>query len=121
MRAGAAWVCSYTNTRQITNLSVVKTANPTNVQTGGTVTFTLTVNNAGPAAANGAILRDKPGAGLSCTAAPTCTASGGASCPSALALTAPAITSNAGVPIPVLPNGGQVVVTMVCTATASGQ
>ena len=85
------------------------------------MTFTLTVNNAGPAAANGSILRDKPGPGLLCTAAPTCTASGGASCPSALALTAPAITSNAGVPIPVLPNGGQVVVTMVCTATASGQ
>ena len=121
MKAGANYTCSYTNTRRATNLSVVKTANPTNVQTGGTMTFTLTVNNGGPDTANGAILRDKPGAGLACTAAPTCTASGGASCPSALALTANAITSNTGVPIPVFPSGSQVVVTMACTATATGQ
>ena len=119
--AGKAIVCTYTNSRRIANLSIVKTANPTNVQTGGTVVFTLTVNNAGPAAANGAILRDKPGTGLLCTATPTCVASGGAACPSAAALTASTITSNAGVPIPTLPAGGQVVVTLTCTATASGQ
>lgn len=119
--AGKAIVCTYTNSLRIANLSVVKTVNPTNVQTGGTVVFTLTVNNAGPAAANGAILRDKPGTGLSCTAAPTCLASGGAVCPSAAALTASTITSNAGVPIPTLPAGGQAVVTLTCTATASGQ
>ena len=119
--ADTAIVCTFTNTRRLANLSIVKTANPINVQTGGTVVFTLTVNNDGPAAANGSILRDKPGTGLTCTAAPTCSASGGASCPSPAALTANAITSNAGVAIPVLPAGGQAVVTFTCVATASGQ
>jgi uncharacterized repeat protein (TIGR01451 family) len=121
MRGGAAWTCTFANTRLVADLSIVKTANPTTVQSGGTVTFTLTVNNAGPAAANGAVVRDNPGVGLSCVTSPACSASGGAVCPAAGTLTAPALTGNAGVAIPTLPAGGGVVVTVACTATASGQ
>lgn len=126
MKAGAAYTCLYTNTKVVTNLSVVVTANPTTVQSGATVVYTLTVNNAGPAPANGAVLRDKPGVGVDCTpvplpAPPSCVASGGAACPSAAALTASALTSTGGVPIPVLPSGGRVVVTLTCVASADGK
>ncbi|MDB5846721.1 MAG: hypothetical protein JWP29_473 [Rhodoferax sp.] len=121
MRGGAAWTCTFANTRLVADLSIVKTANPTTVQSGGTVTFTLTVNNAGPAAANGAVVRDNPGAGLSCVTAPTCTASGGAVCPAAAALTVAAMAGGGGVAIPTLPNGGGTVFTLTCTVTATGQ
>jgi uncharacterized repeat protein (TIGR01451 family) len=104
------------------DLSIVKSANPTTARTGDVVTYTLTVSNAGPSAANNAVLRDTPGAGLDCNAAglpaPTCSASGGASCPGGV--TAGGLTSTAGVAIPVLPAGGGVVVTMRCAVTASG-
>jgi len=83
---------------------------------------TFTLSNAGPNAANGAVLRDAPGAGLDCTtpsSTATCTAGGGASCPGATVPVAN-LTSPAGVAIPVLPAGGSMVVTMQCTVTASG-
>lgn len=121
MKPGAQYLCAFTNTRVFANLSVVQTANPATVQAGADLSFTLTVNNAGPAAANEAILRDQPGAGLSCGGVPGCTASAGAACPAAGLLTAAALASSAGVAIPVLPMGGQVVVTLACTATADGK
>ena len=121
MKPGAQYLCAFTNTRVFANLSVVQTANPATVQAGADLSLTLTVNNAGPAAANEAILRDQPGAGLSCGGVPGCTASAGAACPAAGLLTAAALASSAGVAIPVLPMGGQVVVTLACTATADGK
>jgi len=86
------------------------------------VSFTLTVSNAGPNAAPGAVLRDAPGAGLDCAevglAAPTCVASGGATCPGGL--TNAALLGVSGVAIPALPSGGGVAVTLQCRVTASG-
>lgn len=114
--------CTFTNTAIRADLQIVKTANPTVARTGDVVTFTLTVSNAGPNAANGAVLRDAPGAGLDCTtpsSTATCTAGSGASCAGATVPVAN-LTSAAGVAIPVLPAGGSVVVTMQCTVTASG-
>ncbi|RYH64532.1 MAG: DUF11 domain-containing protein [Alcaligenaceae bacterium] len=114
--------CTFSNARSA-DLSIVKTALPTSVPTGGLVNFTLAVLNAGPSAANGAVLRDAPDASLDCTqaglAAPTCTAIGGASCPAAL--TNSALTGTAGVVVPTLPAGGRVIVTMQCRATATGK
>lgn len=114
--------CTFTNTAIRADLQIVKSANPGSARTGDVVTYTLTVSNAGPNAANGAVLRDAPGVGLDCTtpsSTATCTAGGGANCPGATVSVA-SLTSTAGVAIPVLPAGGGVVVTMQCTVTASG-
>ena len=114
--------CTFTNVPAATDLQVVKAAGAPSVPTGGVISFTLTVTNAGTNAANNAVLRDVPGAGLDCTApslsAPTCSASGGASCPGGL--TAANLTSPTGVAIPALPAGGSVVVAMQCVVTATG-
>lgn len=120
---GDALDCSVTNTMvPRADLSIVKTASPTPVRAGGLVTFTLNIANAGPSAANGAVVRDNPGAGLDCTApglvAPTCVASGPATCPGAI--TAAALAGAAGVTIPALGAGGALAVTLQCRVTADG-
>ncbi|MGV3728596.1 isopeptide-forming domain-containing fimbrial protein [Hydrogenophaga sp.] len=120
--AGDDLSCVFTNAWPRADLSVTKTASPAAVEAGGLVAFTLTVFNAGPNAANGAVLRDAPGAGLDCAevglAAPTCVASGGAACPGGL--TNAALLGVTGVAIPALPSGGGVAVTLQCRVTASG-
>jgi uncharacterized repeat protein (TIGR01451 family) len=120
--AGDDLSCVFTNAWPRANLSVLKTASPSATSSGGLVSFTLTVSNAGPNAANGAVLRDAPAAGLDCAevglAAPTCSANGGAACPGGL--TNAALLGASGVAIPVLPAGGGVVVTLQCRVTATG-
>ncbi|MCF7221628.1 DUF11 domain-containing protein [Marilutibacter chinensis] len=100
------------------DVSVVKTATPETVVSGGQVTFTLAVANAGPSAADGTVLRDPAVAGLDCAAAvPSCSAGGGAACPASPTV---AQLQSGGVTIPVLPAGGTVSVELTCTVTASG-
>ena len=73
-----------------------------------------------PAAADGAVVSDTPGAGLTCPAAGnpiTCAASGGGACPGAGAL--PSLVGG-GVAVPVLPAGGVVTFTVPCQVSASG-
>ncbi len=107
----------------VTNLSLTKTNGTTTVTSGGQTTYTLVVTNNGPTAANGARLYDPVSAGLSCTAAPVCLATGaGTSCPAGLTM---AQLQNAvlptGVAIPGLASGGVITVTVTCTVTATGQ
>lgn len=104
------------------DVQVVKAVSPnTAVASGTVVTYTLTMTNSGPNDAIDVLLSDAPSAGLNCiTPSPTamCSASGGASCPSA---TVPVgDLTGAGITIPTLPVGGQVVVTMQCTVAATG-
>jgi uncharacterized repeat protein (TIGR01451 family) len=103
-----------------TDVEIEKTATPNPVRAGAQVQFTLVVNNRGPAAAHGAILRDPVTAGLDCTAASlpatSCSATGGATCPAPLT----ASGLQAGVAIPALPNGGAVTIVLTCNVTASG-
>ena len=105
------------------DVQVVKAVSPTGaVASGSVLNYTLTARNNGPTNATNVLLRDQPGAGLNCTApstTATCSASGGASCPGA---TVPVSSlTGGGVTLPNLPVGGQVVVTMRCTVTATGQ
>ena len=98
----------------------MKTAAPTQVVSGGEVTYTLVAGNAGPGAAHGSTLRDPPVAGIDCTGAtPQCVAGGGAECPASP--TVAQLQSAAGVDIPVLPAGGTATFILTCTVTASGQ
>ncbi|WP_162277347.1 DUF11 domain-containing protein [Rhodoferax koreensis] len=114
--AGDDLTCTLTNTAILADLQVVKTASPPGaVQVGQVVTYTIVATNNGPAAAHGAKLTDTP-VGLNCqipSATATCTATAGASCPSA---TVPvASLTGSGITLPAFPNGGSVMLTMQCT------
>lgn len=116
--AGSDIVCTFTNTLQQADLQVVKTASPNPVVSGDVVSYTLVVTNNGPNAVTNAVLSDAPSSGQTCTASATCTATGGATCPSP---SVPAATLlGGGMTIPNLPMGGQVTVVLPCTVTASG-
>jgi uncharacterized repeat protein (TIGR01451 family) len=60
----------------VIDLSIAKTNNVTEVRSGDTVTYVLTVSNAGPDAAIGAVVTDNPGAGLTCPVSATITFGG---------------------------------------------
>ncbi len=113
-------VCTFTNTRLATDLAVTKTAPVDTVQTGDQVTYTLTVDNLGPNDTTNAVLTDTPDNNQNCAApdSVTCSASGGAQCP------APPIDVNAllgsGVIIPSLPANSEVIFTVVCDVTGTG-
>ena len=103
-----------------TDISIAKAATRDDVVSGGLVSFSLVARNLGPAAADGAVLRDPAVAGLDCLEAglpaPTCAASGSAACPASL--TAAGLQS--GVAVPTLPSGGEVIVGLTCRVTATG-
>lgn len=101
------------------NVSVTAAASTATARTGSTIAYVLTVANAGPSDADGTILSDTPGPGLDCPAAgatASCSASGGADCPASIAV---ADLTGAGVVVPGLPPGGQLVVTLACVVTAT--
>jgi uncharacterized repeat protein (TIGR01451 family) len=119
--AGADIVCTFTNTLQQTDIQVVKSALPDPVLSGQVVTYSLVVTNNGPLAASNVLLSDVAGAGQDCTVpstTATCSATGGASCPSPTVAVSTVLGS--GITIPTLPVGGQVTVTLQCTISASG-
>ena len=96
------------------DLSVTKTNGVTLVSAGTTTTYTVVVSNAGPDAANGAIVTDPAAAGLTKTSV-VCAAAGGATCPAS-----PTVAQvEAGLAIPALPFGGSVTLTIGATVTAA--
>jgi uncharacterized repeat protein (TIGR01451 family) len=113
-------VCTITNTAPMADLSVTKTNHADSVVKGSQVTYDITVHNDGPDAANDAVLTDPAPTRLQdcALATPACTASGGASCPavgSAAGQLSIANLQGAGVVLPVMPNGGGIVVKVQCT------
>ncbi|RYF61433.1 MAG: DUF11 domain-containing protein [Comamonadaceae bacterium] len=118
--------CTVTNTPRSTDLAVVKTAARAAVQSGDELEYTLTVTNAGPAAANGAVLTDVAGAGLNCGLASAasknvCTASGSAACPNVSGVDLGQALFGAGLSLPLLPAQGQIDIKVFCQVTATGQ
>ncbi len=102
------------------NLSISKDDGKTILLTGSTNAYTITVANAGPSAADGAVLKDPAATGLDCTNI-TCAASGGASCPLPAQLFVSALQSNTGLTIPTFPSGSTVTFVLSCTVTATGE
>ncbi|MDH5835101.1 CshA/CshB family fibrillar adhesin-related protein [Luteimonas kalidii] len=96
------------------DLSLQKVVAPTTAVVGQVVEYTVTVGNAGPFAADGALVTDPVVAGLDCPAANAvaCTASGGAQCPASATL---GDLQGAGVTVPELPQGGQLTLQYACT------
>lgn len=119
--AARAIICTITNTRQQTDLAVVKTATPDPVSSGQTVTYTIVATNNGPNPGNGALLQDIVGPGIDCTTpvpVADCVGSGGATCPSPTVPTSALLGS--GITIGAFPVGGQITVTLQCRVTATG-
>lgn len=98
------------------SLVIAKTDSKAAATAGSTNTYVVTLTNNGPSAADGAVITDIIGAGLTCPAANvvTCTPSGGASC-SAGPFTIASLTG-AGIIIPTLPATGSVQLSYACTA-----
>lgn len=114
-----SFVCTFTNTPGV-DLRIEKTANPTALRSGDTVTYTLALGNDGPGPGDGARVLDPQVPGVDCSAGTlTCgAASGGAVCPES-----PTVTElqGTGVAIPALPVGSSLQLALTCTVTASGQ
>ena len=94
------------------DLAIAKTNNVTEVSSGQTVTYELTVSNSGPDTATGAVLADTPGAGLTCPAGNPVTFSG-SGIPSGT-FTVGDLTG-AGITLGSLANGESITVTYSCT------
>jgi large repetitive protein len=106
------------NILAIASISISKTNNTSTLVAGSTTSYTITVANAGPSDASGSVLRDPAAQGLSCTGPVACAASGGASCGGP---NVPLATLQNGFTIPSFPSGGQLVLTLSCGVTATGQ
>ena len=109
-----------------TTLTVAKTDGTTFVSAGSTTAYTVTYSNLGPAAADGSVVSDSPGVGLSCTSV-TCSAiTGGATCPAGLSLGVPTAAGSTtffggGSTIALMPAASTIVLTVSCGVTATGQ
>jgi uncharacterized repeat protein (TIGR01451 family) len=99
-------------------LSVTKSNGVNTVTAGGVTSYTVTVANTGPSAADNAVVSDPASAGLSCTAAVPCSGTGGATCGAA---TIPAATLQGGFTIPSFPSGSVLTLVVSCNVTATGQ
>ncbi len=103
-----------------TNLSVSKDNGVTSLVAGGTTTYALTVVNSGPSLADGTVVRDPAVTGLNCTSV-TCSAVGGAVCPTAGSTTIAYLQSAGGITLPTLPANSTATFALNCTVTATGQ
>ena len=100
-----------------TNLSISKTNVVTSLNAGSTTSYTITASNNGPAAADGSVLKDPTTTGLSCSSV-SCSASGGAVCPSApISLAA---LQGSGVSLPIFPASSSLAFSLLCGVTATG-
>lgn len=116
---GAPIVCTYTNDRVSSDISVTKTNTPglngeadqpNDAVTGGSPTqYIITVTNAGPGTGNGSVLRDPISPGLTCTSVACAVGSGGAVCPPVTVA-----TMQSGLSIPILPALSSLVFTLSC-------
>jgi uncharacterized repeat protein (TIGR01451 family) len=97
-------------------LAISKSNNTSTLAAGSTTSYVIVVSNAGPNAANNALLKDPAATGLQCTGV-SCSASGGAICPS----TSVATLQGAGVPIATFPAVSSLTFTLTCGVTATGQ
>lgn len=97
------------------DVSLVKNVTPDSAMAGQDVVYTLDIGNAGPFAADGAVITDPPVAGLDCPAAAAvaCTPANGAQCPAAPITVGD--LQGAGLVVPALPVDGTLVLEYTCT------
>ncbi|MBB1061561.1 DUF11 domain-containing protein [Lysobacter spongiae] len=120
--AGDDLTCTFSNVRNPqANLSITNANNPGGVDLpsdtlaqGAQTVYTITVANAGPDAANGAVVQNPPPTGLTCTTASCGNATGGAACPAATDAALVAALAS-GVAIPTLPANSSLAFELTCT------
>lgn len=97
------------------SMVIAKTDNKAITSAGSTNNYVVTLTNNGPSVADGSVITDVVGAGLTCPAgnAVTCTAAGGAVCPAG-PFTIANLTG-AGITIATLPATGSVQLAYACT------
>ncbi len=108
--------CTFTNTRAA-NLSLSKTNGTDTLIAGSSTTYTIVVNNNGPAPVDGAILRDPVVTGLSCTSIACTGSTGGAICPISPNISA---LQGSGIFINALPASSSLTFSIQCGVTATG-
>lgn len=115
IRSGAQITCSLTNTRRSASLILTKTDGKDITTSGGTNNYVVTLTNQGPFAADGVILSDVVGAGLTCpgASAVTCSVTAGAAICPAGPLTIANLTG-AGITIATLPVNGALQFNYTC-------
>jgi uncharacterized repeat protein (TIGR01451 family) len=118
-------LCTFTNARTSSaDLRLTKTNTPgvngevdqpgDALTSGNNTTYSIVVSNAGPDAADGAVVKDPTPTGISCATA-SCTSSGGASCPVATgAALVTALQSSGGTAIPVFPANSSITIALQC-------
>ena len=109
-------VCTYTNSSILAAITIAKTDSKTISSAGGTNNYVITISNAGPAPANGVVVTDTVGSGLTCPAANVVTCSGavnGAVCPAG-PLTIANLTG-AGITVATLPVAGALQFAYTCS------
>lgn len=109
--------CGFEATTITTEASVViaKTDSKTVATSGGTNNYVVTLTNQGPSVANGVIVTDVVGAGLTCPGANVVTCSGqvnGAVCPAASTIAT--VTSPGGITVATLPVTGSLQFAYTC-------
>jgi uncharacterized repeat protein (TIGR01451 family) len=111
-----------------TTLAVTKTDGTTTLAAGSTTAYTITFSNTGGFAANNAIIKDSPSAGLTCTTVTCVSTTGSASCPAGLTLgtptpvaSVPNLFNTTGIAIATFPPGSSVNLVVNCNVTATGQ
>ena len=97
------------------NLSITKSNGVSTLVAGATTTYTITVSNGGPSAADGALVRDPAVTGLSCTQL-GCSSLGGAVCPVADIY----LFQGSGLTIPTFPGNTSITLSLTCGVTATG-
>jgi uncharacterized repeat protein (TIGR01451 family) len=101
------------------NVSITKTNSVNAVTSGQTTTYTIVVNNAGPSAANGALLRDFVAPGLVCASVACTAASGSAVCPAPAGVTVP-LLQGSGIVLSSLPANSSLTFQVTCGVTSTG-
>ena len=107
---------------QCAGLSISKASTPTGTITAGnTITYTITISNTGPAAANGSLLRDPVATGLSCSAV-TCTAAIGTTCAASVPAASVTVANlqGGGIPINSFPSSSTLTFQVTCGVSATG-
>jgi hypothetical protein len=114
--AGAAIVCTYTNSLPSSDFSITKTNGVSSLISGASTIYTIRATNSGPDAATGAILSDPAVTGLNKTAV-ACSAAVGNKC-----VTAPSVAQLEGgtFALPALAAGEFYEITVTATVTATG-
>jgi trimeric autotransporter adhesin len=112
--ADTAIVCSYTNKSIAVALTISKTDSKTVSTSGGTNNYVISLSNAGPGAADGVVVTDVVGAGLTCPPANavTCLVTAGAAVCPAGPLTLANLTT--GITIATFPNAGALQFAYTC-------